>query len=253
MAQAGLRLGMLTEEELLASIAHTLQDRPAASDIWIFAYGSLIWNPVFHFVDRQIGKIYGWHRQFCLWTPIGRGTPENPGLVLGLDRGGSCQGIVYRIEAAALSTELLLIWRREMIVGSYVPRWVRVFSGKASIEAITFTINPHHPGYARKLPPALIAHQIATASGRLGTCADYLHQTIEGLAQENIQDRSLLALCDRVRAVQQSPIPAIHPDLHQHYPLFFRQPVSPPEPYAEPTQLEPRAEAIPLSTENTTE
>lgn len=237
MAQAGLQLGILTEEELLASIAHTLQHRPSARDIWIFAYGSLIWNPVFHFVDRQIGSIYGWHRQFCLWTPIGRGTPENPGLVLGLDRGGSCQGIVYRIEAAAVNTELLLIWRREMIVGSYVPRWVKVRNGNESVEAITFTINPHHPGYARKLPPALIAHQIATASGRLGTCADYLHQTVAGLAQEGIRDQALLSLYDRVQAAQQFPLTDPHPDLHQYYPLFFRQigSQSEPSPNSEPS------------------
>ena len=81
----------------------------------MFAYGSLIWNPAFHFVERRTGLIHGWHRRFCLWTALGRGTPDRPGLVLGLDRGGTCRGVAFRIAAAAVDEELDLIWRREMV------------------------------------------------------------------------------------------------------------------------------------------
>lgn len=220
-AEIGIRV--LTEAELEASIASILQRQLPDLDIWLFAYGSLIWNPVVQFIDRQIGTIHGWHRQFCLWTPLGRGTPDNPGLVLGLDRGGSCRGVVYRIAATELRSELLLLWRREMVVGSYIPRWVRVSTGTQVIEAITFTINRQHFGYTGKLPLSLTAHQIATAEGALGSCADYLMQTIAGLESEGICDQYLTTLRDRMIEIQQfSPTAAIHPELKAYYALDYK-------------------------------
>lgn len=220
ITKAEIGICVLTEAELEASIASTLQRQDPNSDIWLFAYGSLIWNPVIHFVDRQVGTIYGWHRQFCLWTPLGRGTPDNPGLVLALDRGGSCRGVIYRIAAASVRSELLLLWQREMVVGSYVPRWVKVSNGIQPVEAITFVINHQHPVYTGKLPLSLVAHQIATAAGSLGTCADYLLQTIAGLKTEGICDRYLMRLCDRVVEIQRSTTPyQTHPQLNDYYAL----------------------------------
>lgn len=202
--QAGLNLPVWSEAELQSSLESALQPHPVTDDIWLFAYGSLIWNPVFHYCDRRLGKLYGWHRQFCLWTPLGRGTPENPGLVLGLERGGSCRGLLYRIAAAHMRSELLLVWRREMVVGSYIPRWVKVTDGTICIHALTFTINPLHPNYAGKLPMAIAAQHIATAGGKLGSCADYLMQTVEGLLCAGIQDQYLLQLKAQVLALQTS-------------------------------------------------
>jgi len=220
ITKAEIGIYVLTEAELEASIESVLQQRDSDSDIWLFAYGSLIWNPIIHFVDRQVGTVYGWHRQFCMWTPLGRGTPDNPGLVLALDRGGSCRGVVYRVAAASVRSELLLLWRREMVVGSYVPRWVKVFNGSHSVEAITFVMNHQHPVYTGKLPPSLVAHQIATAAGSLGTCADYLLQTIAGLKTEGICDRYLIRLCDRVTEIQRSvALAQIHPQLNDYYAL----------------------------------
>lgn len=220
IAQSGLTVRALTEEELQTSLDATLSQHPIDTDVWIFAYGSLIWNPCFPFLDRQIGSIHGWHRQFCLWTPLGRGTPDNPGLVLGLDRGGSCRGVIYRIAAAVVRSELQLVWRREMVVGSYTPRWVKVMNGKEFVHAITFTVNRNHSGYAGKLPLSLLVHQLATAAGSLGSCTDYLHQTVAGLAQEGIQDKYLLELCDRVAQAQAASPAKTHPDLGQYYPLI---------------------------------
>lgn len=218
--KAEIGIYVLTEAELEASIESMLQKQLPNSDIWLFAYGSLIWNPIIQFIDRQPGTIYGWHRQFCLWTPLGRGTPDNPGLVLALDRGGSCRGVVYRIAAANVQSELLLLWRREMVVGSYIPRWVKVFNGSQEIEAITFTINRQHRAYSGKLPLSIIAHQIATAEGSLGPCADYLTQTIEGLKSEGICDRYLVNLRDQVAKIQQSSaINEMHPELNAYYTL----------------------------------
>lgn len=203
ISQAGLGLQILTEAQLQQSINETLQ-QCLECDVWIFAYGSLIWNPIVKFSDRCVGTVYGRHRRFCLWTPVGRGTPDNPGLVLGLDRGGSCRGVAYQVAATDVATELQLLWRREMVAGAYVPRWVKVFSGEQVMEAIAFVINRQHSLYTGSLSLETTTESLATASGYLGSCADYLLQTIDGLATFGIKDETLLFLRDRVIARQQS-------------------------------------------------
>lgn len=209
IAQADRPVSFLSEDELQASLQRTLNQQKPNSDVWIFAYGSLIWNPIFKFVERQAGTIYGFHRRFCLWVPAGRGTPENPGLVLGLDYGGSCRGIAFRIAETDRAAELPLIWRREMIVGSYTPRWVKVFTGDREIAAITFVINRQHRRYAGVLPSETVINSIATAQGHLGSCADYLAQTVQGLLEAEIPDRALLSLHQQVIKRQQLLAPQV--------------------------------------------
>lgn len=201
--ESKLGLSVLTEVQLQASIRATLLQYEPNTDVWLFAYGSLIWNPIFKFVERRIGSVYGFHRRFCLWTPLGRGTPDNPGLVLGLDRGGSCRGIAFRIAAADVLPELLLVWRREMVIGSYIPRCVRVFNGTQNLKAITFVVNRYHPSYAGNVSLETTVDSIATARGQLGSCADYLIQTVNGLIMLGIKDKQLLLLRDQVVARQQ--------------------------------------------------
>lgn len=201
ISQANLGLHVLSEAELQASIAATLGQNPGAP-VWVFAYGSLIWNPVIDYVERQVGLVHGFHRRFCLWTPLGRGTPENPGLMLGLDRGGCCRGIVYQIDSALLHRELLLLWRREMVVASYIPRWVKVMTPSGPLLAIAFLIDRSRDSYAGNLDQAATVRHLATAQGALGTAADYLHQTIAALAQAGIHDRGLLLLQNQVTAYQ---------------------------------------------------
>ncbi len=195
-------VNVLSEAQLQESIYETLRRQKPDSDIWIFAYGSLIWNPIFPFVEQRVGTIYGWHRRFCIWVPRGRGTPDNPGLVLALDRGGSCRGIAYRIAAADVPSELLLLWRREMIVGCYIPGWVRVFDVTQQLEAIAFVINRHHRDYAGNISLETTVNSIATAIGEIGSCADYLIQTIDGLMAAGIKDKQLLRLREYVVARQ---------------------------------------------------
>jgi glutathione-specific gamma-glutamylcyclotransferase len=195
---SGRKVNVLTESQLQESINDTLRQKNPACDVWIFAYGSLIWNPIFKFVEQRVGTIYGWHRRFCLWVPLGRGTPDNPGLALGLDRGGSCRGIAYRIAAADVASELLLLWRREMIVASYIPRWVRVFDGTQKLEAIAFVVNHQHRAYVGDISFETTVNSLATASGEIGSCADYLMQTVDGLLAAGIKDKHLLQLRDRV-------------------------------------------------------
>jgi cation transport protein ChaC len=196
IAELGIAMRVLSEDELAASRAAILAGADLSDGVWLFGYGSLIWNPAFHFTDRLIGTVYGYHRRFCLWTHLGRGCPEQPGLVLGLERGGSCRGAVFHIAPEAVEEELAIVWRREMISGAYVPRWVQVHSALGALRAITFVINHTHERYARFLPDDRIAEVIATAAGWLGPCADYLINTVDHLAALGIHDRPL----ERLRA-----------------------------------------------------
>jgi cation transport protein ChaC len=186
----GMRV--LTDEERSASIAQMLATRPkTARDLWLFGYGSLIWNPAFHFAEQRKGRIHGWHRRFCLWTPLGRGSPERPGLVLGLERGGACTGMAFRLADEQVASELDIVWRREMLSGAYRPRWVRVVTGEGTVDAIAFTIDPANPRYAGRLSEDEIVDVVATAVGRLGPCTDYLFKTAKALAELGLEDRVL--------------------------------------------------------------
>jgi cation transport protein ChaC len=207
IAELGIRARMLSEAELAASLEATLAGADLSAGVWLFGYGSLIWNPAFHFTDRLIGSIYGHHRQFCLWTPWGRGCPERPGLVLGLERGGSCRGVAYHIAPAAVREELAIVWRREMAGGAYLPRWVEVHTAFGKVRAIAFLTNHQHERYAPDLPDALVAEVIATAGGDFGSCAEYLINTVDHLAELGIHDWPLERL--RARVIARGPrVPA---------------------------------------------
>jgi cation transport protein ChaC len=196
VAELGGIMRVLSEDELVASLDAALRGADLADGAWLFAYGSLIWNPAFHFTERRIATIYGYHRRFCLWTHLGRGCPERPGLVLGLERGGSCRGVVYRVAPEIAREELEIVWRREMVSGSYVPRWMTAHTDRGPVRAIGFAINHAHERYARYLPDERVAEVIATVEGRLGPCADYLVHTVDHLAELGIHDAPL----ERLRA-----------------------------------------------------
>ena len=198
----------LSDEELDASIGSVLSGACPESDIWVFAYGSLIWNPLFHYDERRPATLRGFHRRFCLWSVMGRGSPERPGLVLGLDRGGACCGLAYRLPAGKAANELRLLWRREMVVGSYVPRWARVETAPGDgdrrcveeLRALVFMVNHNHPNYAGRLAFDAVAHALASAQGHLGSSADYLFHTVDALAAHGLRDAYLERLRNRVRS-----------------------------------------------------
>jgi glutathione-specific gamma-glutamylcyclotransferase len=164
---------------------------PPGGDVWLFGYGSLMWNPAMHFSETCGGRVLGWHRKYCLWLEAGRGTPESPGLMLGLDRGGSAAGALFRVPADQVHTELLLPFRRELFTHSYDPRWVSVATPKGVIRAVTFVVNREAMGYVRHLDMESVAHHVATASGALGSCMEYLHHTLEALEALGLDDRML--------------------------------------------------------------
>jgi glutathione-specific gamma-glutamylcyclotransferase len=205
IAELGISMRVLSDAELAASRRATLAGVDLSAGVWLFGYGSLIWNPAFHFTDRLTGRIFGWHRRFCLWTHLGRGCPERPGLVLGLERGGSCRGVAFHIAPEVVEEELEIVWRREMISGAYVPRWVDVRTALGPVPAIAFVINHAHERYARDLSDEEVAEVLATASGWLGPCADYLVNTVDHLAALGIHDRPLERLRQQVLAYRPLP------------------------------------------------
>jgi cation transport protein ChaC len=188
------RLPVLARDAFDESLDAILAGRRRHADAWVFAYGSLIWNPLIHCAEHRLATLFGYHRGFCLWSHAGRGTPEQPGLMLGLDYGGSCRGVAFRIAADAVEHELTLLWRREMIIGSYAPRWVRLRMGGRAARALAFVVNHEHPHYAGKLPESTMIAAIVRARGRFGPCADYLEQTVASLEAHGIHDRSLAHL-----------------------------------------------------------
>ena len=178
----------LTDEELDTSLAATLKAKPAAADWTVFAYGSLLWNPLFPFEDARIATLAGRHRRFCLWSLASRGTCNQPGLVLGLDRGGSCQGVVYRLPARRARDELRLLWRREMVLGAYKPLWLTLRCAGKGLTALAFVVDRAHRQYAGKLTMSEQADVIASACGAFGTSADYLERTRVALVTHGIVD-----------------------------------------------------------------
>lgn len=201
LARDAPHLRLLTEPERAESLRATLAARPEG-DVWLFAYGSLIWNPTIHAVEQRTSRIEGWHRAFCLSTVAGRGTLELPGLVLGLDAGGHCEGLAFRLAEEDLEGELTLIWRREMVATAYVPRWVDLLDreGRRFGGAIAFTIDPASPHYAGNLAEEAVIGRLAKAAGNLGSSAEYLFQTRDGLRAHGIPDPELEELAARVEA-----------------------------------------------------
>ena len=169
-------------------------------DLWIFAYGSLIWDPGFPYEEARPALLKGYHRAFCLYSLRYRGTPEKPGLVLGLDRGGACRGIAYRVAAARVPAVMAYLWEREMTLRSYHCRDVDIAVAGRTVRARTFVVDRRHPNYAGKLSTDRTAEIIACASGQRGACLSYLENTVRHLDQLGLPDRRLHALLAAVQA-----------------------------------------------------
>lgn len=171
------------------------------SDLWVFGYGSLMWNPGFQYLERHIGRLPGYHRRFCVWSLRYRGTPEHPGLVLGLDRGGSCLGMLFRIAAAAVPDTLEYLWEREMNSYAYRPKLLRVrlrgavtADGRSEIEACSFVVDREHVQYCNCLDEEGLVRRIAECQGQRGSNLDYLANTVEHLRELGIGDRRMFSL-----------------------------------------------------------
>jgi cation transport protein ChaC len=162
-----------------------------------------MWNPAFHYIEKRRAKLYGYHRSFCLQTPIGRGTKDFPGLVLGLDRGGSVHGIAFRIAEEQAEEELDIIWAREMLTGSYAPRWAHLKDETTGerFRGIAFVMRRDCDRYAGHLDPEETANRIAHAHGKIGPCREYLEKTVLALDELGIGDGPMHDLLRRVRRI----------------------------------------------------
>ena len=187
----------LTPEQLLNSM-HSTMARHQGGPVWLFAYGSLIWRPECTAVERVRGRVHGYHRGLYLWSHEHRGTPQWPGLVFGLDRGGSCSGFAYRLAQENLEASLHALWLREMPVPSYRPHWLtcRLEDG-TQVQALGFVLERHLPSYAGNLPDGVLSQVLANASGRYGTTRDYVEQTVSALRSHAMPDRNLEARLKR--------------------------------------------------------
>ncbi|MBS7808111.1 gamma-glutamylcyclotransferase [Variovorax sp. PCZ-1] len=164
------------------------------SDLWIFGYASLIWRPEFEFTERRAARVHGWHRALEMWSRINRGTPDCPGLVFALLRGGSCQGVVFRIPAAQAEQALKDLWFREMPTGVYDPRWLRCATAQGDVHALAFTLSQSSPSYCGQLDMQQYRQIFAESCGRYGTTLDYAQRTYESLLAEGIDDHALARL-----------------------------------------------------------
>ena len=195
----GLDAERLSDAEIERSIDETLAARDADRPFWVFAYGSLMWNPGFAFVAKRVGTVYGFHRNFGQWSRINRGTPERPGLVLTLERGGCCRGLAYRLGQATTRADLARLWRREMTLRSYEPRWLDCHAGAERMPVLAFVVNRQCTGYAGRLGVEAMVHTLATARGKAGSAAEYLFHTQSVLEAHGIRDERMKRLADRVR------------------------------------------------------
>jgi cation transport protein ChaC len=180
-----------SDAELDRSLEDTLGRHDRAEDLHVFGYGSLLWNPAMDVVQTQVARVQGWHRRFCLRMLLGRGTAHDPGAMLALDRGGACHGLLFRIAAPKVRAELRLLWRREMLAGSYDARWVRVQADGASVRALTFVANRRHERYIGSQPIEVIARLLRTGKGPLGTSRTYFESTLQALERLGIRDRGM--------------------------------------------------------------
>ncbi len=189
--------GRLSAEQQAASLDKALSGWDRASPMWLFGYGSLIWNPEVTYDRRITARVHGYHRRLCLWSRVNRGTVDCPGLVAGLDRGGSCAGIAYRLPPESAGDELERLWDREMFLGSYAPRWLDCrLSADAQegplVSALAFVVRRDAPNYAGKLTEREILEVFARGScGRFGTSLDYLVKTVGSLREHGLRDPHL--------------------------------------------------------------
>lgn len=195
---------LVADSTLVQSLEDTLRARPDggghADPVWLFAYGSLLWNPCVAVSDQRLARLRGYHRDFRLRLTYGRGSPEHPGLMLGLTAGGSCRGAALRIAGDDPARELHLVWRRELLTGVYRPRWVNLESDRGAVTALAFVVDTAHRCYCGRLDDAGIVDYLATGHGLLGSCDEYLDNTVAALDARGIHDRRLHRLQRQLHA-----------------------------------------------------
>ncbi|MEO8143065.1 MAG: gamma-glutamylcyclotransferase [Betaproteobacteria bacterium] len=172
-------------------------ERTPHGDLWVFGYGSLMWSPGFRPAESKTGLLHGYHRAMCILSSRYRGTPEKPGLVMGLCRGGSCWGIAFRIPAARVRRVVGALWKREMLNNVYLPTMVKVAVGpKQRIRALAFVADASHRQFVRELDLRGRARLVAQGIGERGRCVDYIRNTLEHMLTLGVNDPHLARILD---------------------------------------------------------
>ena len=192
----------------------------ANEDLWVFGYGSLMWRPDFPYLERVPARLIGLHRALCVYSFVHRGTPEKPGLVLGLDRGGACRGIAYRVAAEDRDRTVAYLRAREQVTSVYIETWRRVTlsaSPSRDVTALVFLVDRSHAQYAGRLD---VEHQIRLVRqghGRSGANLDYVLSTVAEIEAQGCRDSKLHAIAERLKgrhasAPTPTPFAKAHPE-----------------------------------------
>ncbi|MGX9177232.1 gamma-glutamylcyclotransferase [Mesorhizobium sp. BHbdii] len=197
-------------DEDFQTLASRLSSEADAGPLWVFAYGSLIWKPAFESVERQRATAFGWHRSFCLDIARWRGSAAQPGLMMALERGGRCDGVIYRLPEGEKPLQIEKLLRREIddheSVGSV--RWLPVRTAQGTLRALGFWVGVTGRGTSLNQPLENVARVLARACGHVGSGAEYLYNTVSHLEEFGIRDRNLWRLqelvADEIRSIHGS-------------------------------------------------
>jgi cation transport protein ChaC len=181
-------------------------------DLWVFGYGSLMWRPGFAFEEQALATVRGYHRSLCIYSHVHRGSPDRPGLVLGLDRGGTCRGVAFRVAAPLRAATIAYLREREQVTLVYREASLPALLADGRREKVlAYVVEPHHPQYAGRLPLAELVRFVRQGAGISGRNADYVRNTRDHLAALGITDHTLAAIIRELDA-DHSPAQAIVAD-----------------------------------------
>jgi cation transport protein ChaC len=176
------------------------RDVSKPGDLWVFGYGSLMWRPGFDFVERRGALVHGWRRSLCVYSHVYRGTPERPGLVLGLDRGGACRGVAFRVAATLRTLTIEYLRAREQVTAVYLERTVLAhLSGGATVEVVTYVADRGHAQYAGRLERERLLELVTHGVGVSGSNIDYVLNTEAHLRESGVTDPTLEWLAAQLR------------------------------------------------------
>jgi cation transport protein ChaC len=170
-------------------------------DLWVFGYGSLMWSPDFPFAERKAGRVHGYHRSLCILSSRYRGTPDKPGLVMGLCPGGSCRGMAFRSPASKAKEVVDTLWKREMLNNVYMPKFVPVTvagaqQGAHRVHALAFIADTKHRQFVDELDVAGRARLVAQGIGQRGRCVDYIRNTLDHMRELGVHDPHLTRILE---------------------------------------------------------
>jgi cation transport protein ChaC len=174
-----------------------------SGDLWVFGYGSLMWRPGFEVLERVPAKLRGMHRALCVFSFVHRGTPERPGLVLGLDRGGMCRGVAFRVAAKARDKTIAYLRAREQVTSVYFETTRRIEledEARRQVRALCYTVDPGHVQYAGRLTVDESLHYVRQGHGRSGQNRDYVLETVRALEALGYRETDLHLLAERLNS-----------------------------------------------------